>query len=164
MTQVAQIVTRALRLLRVLDANEAAEAMDMQTAILALNALMRRWEANGLRLGWVDVSGPEDVMPTPAAADQAISFNLAVTLRPEYGAPLEPDVVESAANGLNELRRDNSRCGSRPDGAQPDQRGEPTVDRQWRKRRRVCLGYREKEFDAYQCRRLSRRKGTGLHG
>ena len=107
MTQVAQIVTRALRLLRALDANEAAEAMDMQTAIQALNALMHRWEANGLRLNWVDVSGPEDVMPTPSEAEQAISFNLAVTLRPEYGAPLEPDVVEAAANGLNELRRDN---------------------------------------------------------
>ena len=106
MTQVAQIVARALRTLRILDAGEAAEAMDMQTAISALNAMMRRWEANGLRLNWVDVSGPEDVMPTPPAAEQAICANLAISLRPEYGAPLEQDVLEAATNGLNELRRD----------------------------------------------------------
>lgn len=106
MAQVAKIVARALRLLRVLDANEAPEAEDFETARDALNAMMRRWEANGLALGWQDVQNPSEDIPSPAEADQAIVFNLALTLRPEYGASLDPDVIAMAQEGLAALRRD----------------------------------------------------------
>ena len=106
MPEVSRIVSRALRLLRVIDPNESPEAEQMVGAIEALNGMMRRWEANGLSLGWSDVSVPSDEVPAPDEAIDAIVFNLATKLRPEYGAALEQDVYINADQGLSALRRD----------------------------------------------------------
>lgn len=106
MTQVQEIVRDALGHLGVLDANGAVKAIDMRDAIRALNMMVRRWEANGLALGWSDVSDPTDTLPVPPEAEQALGFNLAVRLRPRYRVPLEADVIGMAAAGLSELRRD----------------------------------------------------------
>lgn len=106
MPEVSKIVSRALRLLRVIDPNESPEAEQMVGAIEALNGMMRRWEANGLSLGWSDVSGPSDEVPAPDEAIDAMVFNLATKLRPEYGVALEQDVYVMADQGLAALRRD----------------------------------------------------------
>jgi len=106
MTTAATIVSRALRLLRVVDSNEAPEAEDFETARQALNGMLRRWEANGLALGWQDVDNPADELSIPAEAEQAVAFNLAMMLRAEYGVSLDADVIEFAQEGLAELRRD----------------------------------------------------------
>lgn len=123
MTTVQDIVSRALRLLRVLDVNSAPKAVDMQTGIVALNAMMRRWEANGLALGWSTVVNPADTLPLPEEAEEAVAYNLALRLRAEYGTSLDPDVAAMAADGLNLLRRDRviaspieyGRCGTHYD-------------------------------------------------
>lgn len=107
MSTVVKIVTRALRILDVVDASEAPTASDFETAVEALNGMMRRWEANGLALGWQDVSHAEEDLPAPPEAEQAIAFNLALVLRPEYlGVTLGTDVYQIAADGLSALRRD----------------------------------------------------------
>lgn len=106
MAKVLDIVSRALRLLRKTDVNDVPPPEDVATAIVALNAMMQRWEANGLALGWSRVSKPDDVLPAPEDAEEAIAYNLAVRLRPEYGATLEPDVIGMASDGLSLLRRD----------------------------------------------------------
>lgn len=106
MTTAATIVSRALRLLRVVDSNEAPEAEDFETARQALNGMLRRWEANGLALGWQDVDNPADELSIPAEAEQAVAFNLALMLRAEYGVSLDADVVGFAQEGLADLRRD----------------------------------------------------------
>lgn len=106
MVTVQDIVSRALRLLRVLDANAAPKAQDMADGMAALNAMMQRWEADGVALGWSAVDNPADTIPAPVEAEEAISYNLAVRLRPEYGATLDPDVVGIANAGLLALRRD----------------------------------------------------------
>ena len=88
------------------DAGEPLDANDSATAIAALNAMMRRWEANGIALGWSDVTLPADNLPAPPEADEAITYNLAVRLRPEYRVSIEPDVIQMATDGLALLRRD----------------------------------------------------------
>lgn len=106
MTQVQEIVRDALGHLRVLDGAGTISAIDMRDALRALNLLVRRWEANGLALGWSDVSEPTDTLPAPAEAEEALGYNLAVRLRARYGVPIEPDVVGMAQGGLAALRRD----------------------------------------------------------
>lgn len=96
MTKVAEIVTGALGLLRVLDPNEAPEAEDSQTAISTLNRMMARWEANGYSVGWSPVSNPDDDLPSPLEADDAIMYNLAVRLRPHYGVAMDADMFDEA--------------------------------------------------------------------
>lgn len=121
MPTVLAVVTRALRLLRVVDPNESPEAVSVVTAIDALNPMMMRWEANGISLGWSPVQSGDEDLPAPAEAEQAITFNLAATLRPEYGVTLDPEIYAIAEAGLADLRRDVAvanpmswdRCGSR---------------------------------------------------
>jgi len=103
---VSAITTRALRLLGAVDANEALDAEDSETAILALNAMCRRWEANGMAMGWNDVANPSDTMPSPPEADEAIAYNLALRLAPEYQINPSAAVIAYADEGLRALQRD----------------------------------------------------------
>jgi len=108
MATVGDITNRALRILRVLDPNEAAESQDFATALAALNAMAARWEANGMALGWSAQDNPEDVLPAPVEAEEALAYNLALRLRAEYGVSLDLDVIELARDGLRLLQRDRA--------------------------------------------------------
>ncbi len=104
--QAITLITRSLRLLRVIDADEAPEAKAAEDAYEALNGMMRRWEANGLALGWNSMGSMFDELPVADEALDAIAFNLAVKIRPEYGVSIDPDVRAEAQTGLDQLRRD----------------------------------------------------------
>jgi hypothetical protein len=106
MAKVDDVIGRGLRILCVKDAAQATKAADFSTALMALNQMMRRWEADGLALGWTDVALPTDTMPCPDEALEAICFNLAKTLRPEYGVEMGPDAMQMASDGLAKLRAD----------------------------------------------------------
>ena len=103
---VQELISRSLRILRVQDSHEAPEAEDYATAMLALNSMLTRWEADGVALGWQNVDNPEDVLPVPDEAQDAVAYNLALRLRSEYGASIDPDVIQFARDGLNALYRD----------------------------------------------------------
>lgn len=106
MSTVADIVRTALLHLRVQPARQPVKAQDMADAIVALNAMMIRWEADGVALGWHAVSSGGDDLPAPAEAEEAIGYNLALRLRARYGVDIDPDVVAFAESGLAALLRD----------------------------------------------------------
>lgn len=106
MSTAGEIVRDALMHLGVMDAHEAVEAQDMSDGIRVMNMMLRRWEANGLALGWNDVSSPDDLMPSPPEADEAIGYSLAVKLRARYGVAPSPDVFQFANDGYAVLLRD----------------------------------------------------------
>lgn len=106
MAKVGAVVSRALRLLRVIDQEEGPQPHQYSTAIEALNAMCARWEADGIAIGWVAVSNPDEELPAPDEALEAVAFNLAVKLRPEYGANLDPDVLDSARMTYADVLRD----------------------------------------------------------
>lgn len=107
MALVSSVLNRALRLLKAIDASSATPALDSQTAIVALNAMCVRWEANGLALGWSPVTNVDGVLPAPEEAEEALAYNLAVALAPEYPSVADFDRVERRArDSLAELRRD----------------------------------------------------------
>lgn len=104
--KVEKLVARSLRLLQVIDAVQPVKARDMETAIEALNAMMRRLEADSLALGWQPVANPSDDVPIPEEAEEAVAANLAMTMAPEFGVMPMPLVVTMASRGLNDLLRD----------------------------------------------------------
>lgn len=106
MAQVQDIVRDALGHLRVIDANAPVKPIDMRDAIRALNLMVRRWEADGLALGWSDVAEPTDALPLPPEAEEAVGYNLALRLRARYGVQIDPDIVALASAGLSALQRD----------------------------------------------------------
>lgn len=104
--KVEELVARALRLIKVLDPNEAIEASDYETARFALNAMMARIEADGISVGWQDVDNPADELPLPPEAVEAIAYNLAIALADEYGQSITPSIATKAEQGLSSLYRD----------------------------------------------------------
>lgn len=104
--KVEELVARALRLIKVLDPNEAIEASDYETARFALNTMMARIEADGISVGWQDVDNPADELPLPPEAVEAIAYNLAIALADEYGQSITPSIATKAEQGLSSLYRD----------------------------------------------------------
>lgn len=100
------LVARALRLIQVIDPLQSVKAQDMQTGIDALNGMMARIEADGTPMGWSSVTNPSDVLPLADEMTQAIAYNLAVLLAPEYGVTPLPTVVAMAMKGMEDLLRD----------------------------------------------------------
>lgn len=99
MSKVLEIVRDALGHLRVIDADEAPNPIDVRDGIRALNLMMRAWEASNLPVGWYDVTSPDEEMPTDLAFDEAIGANLALKLRARYGVTLNGDTVQMATDG-----------------------------------------------------------------
>lgn len=106
MITAAEMVSWALQLIRVVDPGEDLTDYQYVGGQRALNAMLRRWEANGLPLGWQPVDSPDDVLSIPEEAEEPVAYNLAVKVRALYGATLEQDVVIGAQRGLADLQRD----------------------------------------------------------
>lgn len=108
MASALSLVTRSLRLLQVIDPQQKVSSIDYETAQEALNAMLRRWEANGLALGWQGVDNPSDELPVPPEAEEAIAYQLAMRLAPEYGINPMPAVVQGAERFMADLLRDRA--------------------------------------------------------
>ena len=106
MAKVADIIRDALSHLRVQNPLQPIKAQDARAGIRALNLMMRRWEANGIALGWSDVVEPTDDLPAPAEAEEAIGYNLAIRLQSRFGVELDREGKDAARRGLEELRAD----------------------------------------------------------
>jgi len=105
MTTAANMVKRSLRLIQVINTVQPIKAEDAQTGIKVMNAMLTRWEANGLSLGWTNVDNPSDVLPLPPEAEEAVAYNLAVRLAPEYGVEVSLVVGRGSVEFLADLRR-----------------------------------------------------------
>lgn len=106
MSTVADLVRTALLHLRVTPATQPVKAVDMRDGIAALNAMMTRWEADGIALGWRAVVSASEDVPLPDEAVEAVGYNLALRLRARYGVNLDPDVIAFAREGRDALLRD----------------------------------------------------------
>ncbi|MFQ6309920.1 packaged DNA stabilization gp4 family protein [Lysobacter capsici] len=106
MAAVADTIRDALSHLRVQDPRQPLKAEHARDGIRALNQMMTRWEADHLSLGWQEVSSPDDEMPVPPEALEAISYNLVLKLRPRFGVVIDGDVIQQATDGLAALRAD----------------------------------------------------------
>jgi hypothetical protein len=101
-----EMVAWALQLIRVVSPAETLTEFQFTQGARALNALLRRWEADGLPMGFQPVSGPTDPLTIPEETTEAVAYNLALKLRPLFGATLERDVADTAEAGYRALLRD----------------------------------------------------------
>lgn len=104
MTQVVEIVKDAMRHLRILAVGETPSAEDAAEGIRSLNLLMRAIEAEGIGMGWVDVSNPGETLPIRAEDEEAVGYMLATRLRAKFGVTIDPDVVAGAESGMAGIR------------------------------------------------------------
>lgn len=105
MTTAADIIGSALRKIGSVDPNEPIDASDYETCISALNRLMMRWEAKTITLGWQPVTNPGDEISAPMEAEDAIIYNLAIMIAPEYGAQISMPIIAAAKDALADLKQ-----------------------------------------------------------
>ncbi len=104
--QALKLIARALRIIRVLDADEAPESKAAEDALEVLNQMLIRWEADGISLGWSPLNDVSDELPLPQESLEAVAYNLASQLAIEYGVATDGKVEAMASNGYKALLRD----------------------------------------------------------
>ena len=108
METASTVILDALQLLLVQADEAEIEASEAQSAIRFLNRMMSRLDADGITLGYTEVSSLGDNITVPDGALEGLVTNLAVVLGPLFLAPGETvpvDVRVSAVEGLKAMRR-----------------------------------------------------------
>lgn len=100
------IIERAARLIGVKASGQPLSAEDTAAFLVGLNAMLIRWEADGLSMGFSALSAATSTIPIPVENEEAVAFNLAVKMAPEFGKVSPPDVAALAREGLAALERD----------------------------------------------------------
>lgn len=92
MATAGDMVTRALRLIGVLDATETPSAEDMVTGLDALNDMLHAWWSDNIIPGHVTLEQTDEIVLDDSAL-RAVRYSLAVELSIEYGRPLSEAIA-----------------------------------------------------------------------
>ena len=94
MSETAQsLVSDTLQELLVNSAEQAIPAVDFLTCVRFLNRWMAQQDADGIKLGYTEVSGPEDAITVPAGAINGIIYNVALQLSTTYAVVVTPELA-----------------------------------------------------------------------
>ena len=104
MATALQIISRAMRLCNVLDVAEAPSAGDAQDALETLNALLAEWHHAQIGLPDYQFDNLETELASDAADREALAYQLAIRIAPEYGQSLSPLIAAAANESMSRLR------------------------------------------------------------
>lgn len=104
MATASDIIRRSLRLIGVLDAQMAMDANDAQDALDTLNAMLAEWHEAEVGLPDYSLASLTTDLASDAGDREALSYQLALRLAPEYGAAIGPEVASMAADTMARLR------------------------------------------------------------
>lgn len=107
MATALDVIRRAMRLIGAIAEGEVPTAEQAADGLTSLQAMLGEWEGRGVRLGAVvDTEfATADTIPVPVSHLNALAFNLAVTLAPEYGrGDALQAVLPQAERAFNALR------------------------------------------------------------
>ena len=99
-----QLINRALRLCGVMDVSDAAAGSDAQDALDTLNALLAEWHEAGIGLPDYTIATLDAELASDDADRDAIAYQLAIRVAPEYGKELPPSILGQAALTMFRLR------------------------------------------------------------
>lgn len=103
-----KLIKRALRLLQVIDPEENPTSTQAENAVEALNAMIARWQRDGIGVSWSAVANSAEVVTLQAEAEDAVVYGLAVNLAPEYGVLPSAVVASRAREHYRDILRDSS--------------------------------------------------------
>lgn len=102
------VIKRALRIAKVLDGNESPAPEMAEDAVETLNAMIARWQRDGLGLAWIPLVNSASELVVQSEALEPIVYNLAVRLAPEYGGMISQSDVAIAIDGYKAILRDST--------------------------------------------------------
>ena len=97
------VINDALQEILVQASEQALQTVDFQTGRRYLNRMMNTTPFN--LLGFTTVTNPSDNITIADGAIEGVVFNLAKKLLTSYDMPLTAELLQSASNGLEEIRR-----------------------------------------------------------
>ena len=104
MATVAQVVKASLQRILVQASEADLEPDEYQDAMFALNNLMVSLDAQGVALGYTEVSSLSDEITVPTGALRGIIANLAIEVSPDYNGSVTQGLVLAASEGLKAMR------------------------------------------------------------
>jgi len=104
MATARDVITRSLLLIGAIEAGDAPSAEDASTGLDGLNEMLHAWEREGIDYQHTDLA-LSDSLTLDATQIEAVRYNLAVRLAPEYGAPASQEITAIAQRGYAALRR-----------------------------------------------------------
>lgn len=100
----SQIIRRALRMLNVIDSQEALDANDAQDALETLNAVLAEWHEASIGLPDYSLASITDTLASDAADREALAYEMALRLAPEYGRQITPEIAAAGRQSMFRLR------------------------------------------------------------
>jgi hypothetical protein len=111
MATVAQVAKAALQRILVQASEAALEPDEYQDFIFAMNNYMAQLDAQGVTLGYTEVSDLGDEVTVPTGALRGIIANMAIEVAPDYGGVVSEGLVKAAREGMQTMRTIGVRMG-----------------------------------------------------
>lgn len=103
MTTARVVITRALKLLRVIADEETPTASQISDGVDSLNELLHGLKSHGADIGYSNLTADDD-LPVPPEHIRPIRYILAVDLAAEYASALTPEVAVEAKDSMTVLQ------------------------------------------------------------
>ena len=107
MTTANDIVTGALKRLRVIASDETPNAADAADGLAALNDMMHALDMEGVVINWASLAS-SGTFPLGARHEQGVKAMLAVRLAEDHGKPIGNRLGQDAVTGKMALQNDFS--------------------------------------------------------
>lgn len=99
MTTAAQVIKFALQEIITQASESPLESDEYQDCIFALNTMMLEYDADGIHLGFTEVTNLGDTITVPAGAISGVTSNLAVRVAPQFQGVITPELMKKAQDG-----------------------------------------------------------------
>lgn len=97
------IITTALRILNIINENEAASSELAAEGLEAMNDLLAAWQKSGIELGYFPQTNLAGTSPLEDCNLRGVKYNLAVELAGRKGAPITEATIFVARDSKEDL-------------------------------------------------------------
>lgn len=122
------VIARALRIVGVTASGEAAPGSDANDALSVFNALLAEWSEAGIGIPDASVASAFTTMQATSADLDAMAYQLAFRIGPEYGFEPSPSQVAAGEQAFARLRLRYFTQGEQDFSELPGQRGSYNID------------------------------------
>lgn len=105
MATAAQVLKAALQRILVQASEAELEPDEFSDAIFAMNNYMLALDADGINLGYTEVTDLSDIITIPTGALRGLIANVAIEVAPDYDGSITPGLVEAAKSGLKSMEK-----------------------------------------------------------
>ena len=105
MATAAQVVKASLQRILVQGSESDLQPDEYQDAIFSMNNFMLALDADGVSLGYTEVSDLGDDVTIPPGALRGLIANLAIEVAPDYNGVVTPALQRAAVEGLKVMQK-----------------------------------------------------------